>query len=159
MSKDSRPNPRFDSLAQEVYLGLWRTYDRLRAFEDELFGRFELTAQQYNVLRLLRAAKPEAVPTLSLSDRLVSRAPDVTRMIDRLEDRGLVSRERSPGDRRVVRVAITDAGLKLLDDIAGPLADCHQRQLGHLSPADLKKLSELLREARRPHEPEGSVWR
>jgi DNA-binding MarR family transcriptional regulator len=158
MANDPNPAPRFDSPLQEAYLGLWRTYDRLRALEDELFSRYELTAQQYNVLRLLKAARPEAVPTLTLADRLVSRAPDVTRMIDRLEDRRLVTREKDPGDRRVVRVRITDAGLKLVAQLAGPLADCHARQLGHLSEADLKRLSALLREARRPHEPEGSVW-
>ena len=150
---------RFDSLAQEVYLGLWRTYDRLRALEDELFARYELTAQQYNLLRLLRAAHPDPVPTLALADRLISRAPDITRMIDRLEDRGLVRRERQTGDRRVVKVGITDAGLKLLADIAGPLADCHARQLGHLSAADLKKLTALLKAARGPHEPDGSNWK
>jgi DNA-binding MarR family transcriptional regulator len=150
---------RFDSLQQEVYLGLWRTYDRLRALEDELFANYELTAQQYNVLRLLKAARPESVPTLALADRLVSRAPDITRMIDRLEERGLVARERISDDRRVVRVRITDAGMDLISKIVGPLASCHARQLGHLSDADLKKLSALLREARLPHEPEGSVWR
>ena len=150
---------RFDSLAQEVYLGLWRTYDRLRALEDELFAGFELTAQQYNVLRLLKAARPETVPTLSLAERLVSRAPDVTRMIDRLKEGGLVTRERSAGDRRVVRVAITEAGISLLKKISGPLAECHAKQLGHLSQVDLKCLSELLREARRPHESDESVWR
>jgi DNA-binding MarR family transcriptional regulator len=156
MANDSQP--RFDSVLQEVYLNLWRTYDRLRAIEDELFARYELTAQQYNVLRLLKAAR-DAVPTLALGDRLVSRAPDVTRMIDRLEIRGLVTREKQAGDRRVVRVRITDAGSKLLADIADPLAECHARQLGHLNDADLKRLSALLREARQPHEPEGSVWR
>jgi DNA-binding MarR family transcriptional regulator len=150
---------RFDSLAQEVYLGLWRTYDRLRALEDELFARYDLTAQQYNVLRLLRAARPESLPTLTLADRLISRAPDITRMIDRLEKRGLVVRERFTDDRRVVQIRITDAGLKLLAEIAGPLAECHTRQLGHFSDADLKRLSALLREARLPHEPEGSIWR
>jgi DNA-binding MarR family transcriptional regulator len=151
--------PRFDSLAQEVYLGLWRTYDRLRMLEDELFATHELTAQQYNVLRLLKAARPDPLPTLTLADRLVSRAPDITRMIDRLQERGLVARERLPGDRRVVRVRITDAGLALVAKIAGPLADCHSRQLGHMSEADLKRLSTLLREARLPNEPGGSVWR
>src|SRR3954471_15013530 len=114
--------PHFDSLAQEAYLGLWRTYDRLRAFEDALFAGFELTAQQYNLLRLLKAARPDAMPTLSLTERLISRAPDVTRMIDRLEERGLVVRERSTGDRRIVRVSITDAGVELLTRIAEPLA-------------------------------------
>jgi DNA-binding MarR family transcriptional regulator len=159
MASDRHSAPRFDSLAQKVYLGLWRTYDRLRAFEDELFARFDVTPQQYNVLRLLRAARPESLPTLAIADRLISRAPDVTRMIDRLEERGFVSRERSAGDRRVVRVSITDRGLALVAEIARPLAECHEKQLGHLSAADLKRLSELLREARRPHEPEDSVWR
>jgi DNA-binding MarR family transcriptional regulator len=152
-------SPRFDSLAQEVYLGLWRTYDRLRALEDELFARFDLTAQQYNALRLLKGARPDTMPTLLLADRLVSRAPDITRMIDRLEERGLVSRERQKEDRRVVRVGITAAGLTLLKEIAGPLAECHNRQLGHLSASELKKLADLLRDARRPHEPDESVWR
>lgn len=154
-----RPAPRFDSPAQEVYLNLWRTYDRLRALEDDLFAGYDLTAQQYNVLRLLKAARPDTVPTLALGERLVSRAPDVTRMIDRLEDRGLVGRERQPGDRRVVRVGITDAGLALVADLADPLAACHARQLGHLPAADLKRLAALLREARRPHEPDGGPWR
>lgn len=152
------PATRFDSLAQEVYLNLWRTYDRLKMIEDELFAAHDLTAQQYNVLRLLKAARPEAVATLTLAERLVSRAPDVTRIVDRLESRGLVSRERGSDDRRVVRVAITDAGLALVADIAGPLAECHARQLGHLQPAQLKKLATLLHDARRPHEPEGSAW-
>src|SRR5215475_9966901 len=98
----------FDSLEQEAFLNLWRTYDRLRALEDELFNRYELTAQQYNALRLLRAAAPGTLPTLNLAARLVSRAPDITRLLDRLNDRGLVQRERSTEDRRAVHVGITD---------------------------------------------------
>src|SRR6476646_7234205 len=81
---------RFDSPEQEAFLNLWRTYDRLRALEDELFGRFDLTPQQYNALRLLKAVYPDALPTLALAQRLVSRAPDITRMMDRLEQRGLI---------------------------------------------------------------------
>src|SRR5262245_66329636 len=81
---------RFDSLEQEVFLNLWRTYDRLRALEDELFGRFGLTAQQYNVLRLLKAQHPVTTPTLALANRLITRAPDITRMLDKLEQRGLI---------------------------------------------------------------------
>jgi DNA-binding MarR family transcriptional regulator len=80
-------------------------------------------------------------------------------MIDRLEERGLVARERQAEDRRVVRLRITDGGLELLARIAAPLSACHARQLGHLADADLKKLSALLRAARLPHEPETSVWR
>ena len=83
LSWSPRPK-RFDSPQQEVFLNLWRTYDRLRALEDELFGRHGLTAQQYNALRLLRAAHPGKVPTLALATRLVSRAPDITRLLDKL---------------------------------------------------------------------------
>jgi DNA-binding MarR family transcriptional regulator len=74
----------FDSLQQQAFLNLWRTYDRLRLLEEELFARFELTPQQYNVLRLLRNKHPHSMPTLSLAARLVSRAPDITRMLEKL---------------------------------------------------------------------------
>jgi DNA-binding MarR family transcriptional regulator len=149
---------RFDSPQQEAYLALWRTYDRLRALEDELFARFDLTPQQYNLLRLLRAAR-EPVPTLALAERLVSRAPDITRMLDKLEERGLITRTRSAKDRRTVLVAISDAGLGLLDRIAEPLRECHERQLGHLSASELRNLIGLLKAAREPHEPDGSPWK
>ncbi len=149
---------RFDSPAQEAYLALWRTYDRLRAIEDELFARWELTAQQYNLLRLLRAAHPTSVPSTKLLTRLVSRAPDVTRMLDRLEARGFISRSRSATDRRAVLVGITVAGLALLDEIVEPLRACHERQLGHVSAMELQQLTALLKTARAPHEPDGSPW-
>lgn len=157
-TKPTRRATRFDSLEQEVFLNLWRTYDRLRIQEDELFGRFELTPQQYNVLRLLRAAQPETLPTLTLAERLVSRAPDITRMLDKLEARGLIERDRPAENRRMVRIGITAAGTSLLDAIAEPLQECHARQLGHMSAADLRQLSELLRVAREPHEDEESSW-
>ena len=150
---------RFDSLEQEAYLALWRTYDRLRVFEDDLFGQFELTAQQYNLLRLLAADRPEAVPASRLLARLVSKAPDITRMLDRLEARGLLTRTRCGEDRRAVLVRLTDAGLALLDELAAPLADCHDRQLGHLRPTELQCLIALLQAARAPHEPAGSPWK
>jgi len=149
---------RFDSPEQEAFLSLWRTYDRLRALEDDLFAGFDLTPQQYNALRLLKADHPAPVPTLALADRLVSRAPDITRLLDKLELRGLVARSRKPGDRRSVLVGATPAGLGLLDEIAAPLRDCHARQLGHLPAADLARLLALLKAARAPHEPDGSAW-
>jgi DNA-binding MarR family transcriptional regulator len=150
---------RFDSPQQEAFLNLWRTYDRLRALEDETFSRFDLTAQQYNLLRLLRAEHPGVLPTLGLAERLVSRAPDITRMLDKLEQRGLVTRERPPENRRVIRVGITAAGLDLLGQITEPLQACHLRQLGHLSPDELRQLTYLLRAARSPHEESDSAWR
>src|SRR5579871_4956489 len=98
-TRPARKGRRFDSLEQEAFLSLWRTYDRLRAFEDALFARFDLTPQQYNALRLLRAQHPETTPTLALANRLISRAPDITRMLDKLEHRGLIARERNADNR------------------------------------------------------------
>jgi DNA-binding MarR family transcriptional regulator len=149
----------FDSLEQEVFLNLWRTYDRLRAFEDELFNRYELTPQQYNALRLLRAAHPDTMPTLLLARRLVSRAPDITRLLDKLEQRGLIVRDRPADNRRVVRVGITAAGLALLEELREAVRACHARQLGHLSKQELRSLTSLLRAARAPHEDSDSTWR
>jgi DNA-binding MarR family transcriptional regulator len=155
----ARPEARFDSPEQEAFLNLWRTYDRLRGLEDDLFAGYDLTPQQYNALRLLKAEHPDTLPTLALADRLVSRAPDITRLVDKLEARGLVARERPADNRRVVRVGVTPAGLKLLKAVAGPLRDCHARQLGHLSASELRQLTTLLRAARQPHENPQNPWR
>ena len=150
---------RFDSLQQEAYLSLWRTYDRLKSLEDELFSDADLSAQQYNSLRLLEAVHPETIPTSSLGHKLISRAPDMTRLLDRLEDRGLVHRERKADNRRVVEVGITVAGLELLRQLSASVRDCHSRQLGHLSETELRQFVELLHKVRFPHEVEGSIWR
>ena len=149
----------FDSLEQEAFLNLWRTYDRLRAFEEELFGRYDLTPQQYNALRLLAGAHPDQIRTLDLAGRLVSRAPDITRLLDKLEQRGLVERDRPVANRRVVYIGITAAGQALLRQMRDPLHDCHVRQLGHLSAPELRDLTRLLSAARRPHEGPASSWR
>lgn len=149
----------FDSLPQEAFLNLWRTYDRLRDFEDALFQKYDLTPQQYNVLRILRGEHPGAVPTLALAARLVSQAPDITRMLDKLESRELIARERPPENRRVVLIKISAGGLALLKEIDRPLRECHQQQLGHLSPRDLEELIRLLKLARAPHEPDSSNWK
>jgi len=158
-SGPKRARRRFDSPQQEAYLALWRTYDRLRAVEDDLFACFDLTAQQYNALRLLRSESPEALPTLALAERLVSRAPDITRLLDKLEERGLITRTRPPQNRRSVLVAIAEPGLSLLERIAAPLRACHAKQLGHMPAADLTKLIALLKIARAPHESEQSIWK
>ena len=101
---------RFGSLEQEAYLALWRTYDRLRALEEAMFDSYNLTAQQYNLLRLLRASGPESVPTLSLVARSMSRAPDITRMLDKLENRNLIVRSRSASDRCAVLDPLYSSG-------------------------------------------------
>src|SRR5579871_3518988 len=110
-TRPARKGRRFDSLEQEAFLSLWRTYDQLRALEDELFARYDLTPQQYNALRLLHADHPSTVRTLDLAGRLVSRAPDITRLLDKLEQRSLVMRDRPADNRRIVCVGITESGL------------------------------------------------
>jgi len=148
---------KFDSLQQEAYLSLWRTYDRLRALEDKLFQSHGLTAQQYNVLRILSASN-ESMPTLTIASKLVSRAPDITRMLDKLETAGWIDRVRSPDDRRSVLIEITDAGRKKLREMEEPLAELHEEQLGHVAAKDLRMFCDLLAKIRSPHEPDGSSW-
>src|SRR5208282_5828233 len=114
--------------------------------------------QQYNALRLLRGEHPRSMPTLGLASRLVSKAPDITRLLDRLEQRGLIERTRPAENRRVVRVGITEAGLELLGSLDEPVRACHDGQLGHLSPAQLQELVALLRAARKPHEDARGNW-
>ena len=149
---------RFDSLEQEAFLNLWRTYDRLHAAEEELFERYDLTPQQYNALRLLRGEGGNKLATLVLGSRLVSRAPDITRLLDKLEERGLILRERPADNRRMVLIGLTEAGRALLHELDGPVRDCHARQLGHLPQDTLRELVSLLQSARRPHEEQSSPW-
>jgi len=158
MTKKTNKTVEFDSLEQEVYLNLWRTYDRLRALEDEVFGPRGITSQQYNVLRLLAANHPEPVPTLTIANRMISKSPDITRMLDKLEAGSLILRTRPAENRRLVLISITKNGLELLNDIAVPLQQCHEKQLGHLSPIELEQLALLLRSARKPHEQEKKPW-
>lgn len=149
---------RFDSLEQEAFLNLWRTYDRLHILEEELFGRYELTPQQYNALRLLRGEGGRKLPTLSLAARLVSRAPDITRLLDKLEERGLIERERPADNRRMVLIGLTEAGQKLLADLDVQVRKCHEQQIGHLADDQLRELIGLLKAARAPHEDSNSPW-
>jgi DNA-binding MarR family transcriptional regulator len=149
---------RFDSLEQEAFLNLWRTYDRLHVAEEELFGRYDLTPQQYNALRLLRGEGTGKLPTLALAARLVSRAPDITRLLDKLEERGLIERERPADNRRMVLIGLAPAGRTLLADLDVKVRDCHARQLGHLPADQLRQFIALLQAARRPHEDASSHW-
>jgi len=151
--------PHFDSLEQEAFLNLWRTYDRLHLIEEELFGRFELTPQQYNALRLLRGEGDHKLATLVLASRLVSRAPDITRLLDKLEERGLVERERPPDNRRMVLIGLTERGRNLLAELDEEVRSTHAKQLGHLSPEQLEQFILLLKAARRPHEEASSHWK
>ncbi|WP_404307913.1 MarR family winged helix-turn-helix transcriptional regulator [Neorhodopirellula lusitana] len=156
--KTQLPRPTFDSPAQEVYLHLWRSYDRLRAIEDELFGRYDLSAQQYNALRLLSVAAPTGMQTMEIGRQLISRMPDMTRLLDRLQKRGLISRSRLAENRRVVEVFITEAGQQLLNKMSAAVLEMHERQLGHLSANQQKQMIKLLKAARKPHEDATCGW-
>lgn len=160
-SPDAVPSPRharFDSPEQEAFLNLWRTYDCLKGLEDELFSQHQLSAQQYNALRLLRSVSPQSMPTLVLAKRLISRSPDITRMLDRLDERGLIQRARRDDNRRIVEISITPAGLVLLDELAKGVREMHERQLGHLSAADRQTLVRILKKARQPHDDSTCDW-
>ena len=154
----SSRNSRFDSPEQEAFLNLWRTYDCLKALEEDLFANYQLSAQQYNALRLLRSVYPESMQTLALGKRLISRSPDTTRMLDRLEQRQLIVRERRSENRRVVEIAITKQGLDLLDEMMQDVRAMHKRQLGHLDRTEQRELTALLKRIREPHEDASCDW-
>jgi DNA-binding MarR family transcriptional regulator len=142
----------FDSLEQEAYLQLWRTYDRLREIDERVFQRHGITAQQYNALRILRSVRPRPLSTSALGARLVSRAADMTRLLDKLEEQGFVVRERCTENRRVVFVSITSGGEAVVDRLAADVQRCGKDQLGHLGRNTLRTLIDILRQAREPHE-------
>jgi len=107
----------------------------------------DLSATQYNVLRILRGS-PDGLPCGEIASRMITRDPDITRLLDRLERRGLISRCRETKDRRMVMAGITPDGLKLLARLDEPVGDAHRKQLGHLGRERLRALTELLHAAR-----------
>lgn len=143
--KQKRP---FRSVQEEVVLSIMRTADQVIVPMNEVLRTSSLSPSQYNVLRILRGAGPEGLPSGEVGLRMVSREPDMTRLLDRMEARGLVSRARGTVDRRVVTVRLTDAGLRMVDALDAPVAALHARQLSHLSPDELQALSTLLERAR-----------
>lgn len=138
----------FESLAQEVVLNVMRTAATFRKGVSKTLKPFELTAPQYNILRILRGAPEDGLPCSEVGDRLVSQDPDVTRLLDRLEKRGLVTRGRSLTDRRVVNARITSTGQDLVDQLDGPINKVHETQLGHMKKKRLRELIELLEKVR-----------
>jgi DNA-binding MarR family transcriptional regulator len=152
MSHDLRDEIRqrkpFASLEQEALLSIERTAAVLmHGFADSLKAH-DITPTQYNVLRILRGAGAAGLCRNEIRDRLVAQVPDVTRLLDRMEEAGLVERERAAQDRRLVTTRITRDGLKLLKRLDGPVIESHRRQLGHLSAPQLRSLIGLLAVAR-----------
>ena len=147
--KQSKP---FTSLEQEAMLGVARTDALLGYSIIETLKPYDVTPTQYNVLRILRGAGSNGVCREDIKDRLVSQVPDVTRLLDRLEQAGLVDRARDTADRRLVTTRITHAGLDLLRKLDKPISDAHKKQLGHLTRTELKTLIALLEKARQKDE-------
>ena len=130
----------------ELHITLVKASRRLMDEFEAVVKPVDLSLAQYNVLRILRGAGPEGATCGEVLGRLIQRDPDVTRLMDRLERRGLLQRWRDPDDRRVVRTHITTAGLDLLASLDGPVNDLHARHLGHLSDRQLADLRKLIEE-------------
>jgi DNA-binding MarR family transcriptional regulator len=153
LQKELKQQKPFGSIEQEVVLNVMRTAGALRNGIAEVLRPFDLSAPQYNILRILRGApEPDGIPCSEVADRLVSRDPDVTRLLDRLEKRALVTRGRSSTDRRVVNARITRKGLDLVNELDAPMANVHAGQLSHMKRKDLRALVDLLEEARGDNE-------
>ncbi|MCL4820390.1 MAG: MarR family transcriptional regulator [Vicinamibacteria bacterium] len=134
----------FPSRGQEGAVALLRTADLVRRFVAAVLEPHDLTLQQYNVLRILRGAGAEGLPTLEVGVRMIEQAPGVTRLLDRIEAKGLVSRERCPHDRRQVTCRITPAGLALVARLDQPVLEADDACFSKLSAKELDKLIQLL---------------
>ncbi len=138
----------FTSREQEAYLSLLRTADALQSRVEAMLKEFGLTATQYNALRILRGAGPDGIPCSEIGERMIARDPDITRLLNRLQKRGLVERSRGKQDRRVIYGKITPAGLKLLRQMDAPVEKYSREMLRHVAQQKLKQLIDLLEQVR-----------
>lgn len=142
------PSPPPQPFEAHVFVSLLKTADFLSLEAEQLVKPHGLTGTQYNVLRILRGSEPEGLPCSAIGERMISHDPDMTRLLDRMEKRGLISRERQTDDRRVVKTRITPAGLALLKGLDQPVRELHKRQFRHMPAARLKTLAQLLEDVR-----------
>lgn len=143
--KQAKP---FRNLQQEAQLNVVRTSNVLSNAFEKMLKPHGITATQYNVLRILRGAEPNGLCRNEVSQRLLNRMPDATRLLDRMEQAGLVARARSDVDRRLVTTRITVKGRRLVDSLDDAADEQHARALGHLTTEQLKTLVRLLTLAR-----------
>jgi DNA-binding MarR family transcriptional regulator len=148
MDSGSPSSRRALSLENRIFVALLQTADTLAQEAEQLVKTAGLTGAQYNVLRILRGAEPQGLACRAIGDRMISHDPDMTRLLDRLEKRGLITRARQTDDRRVVKARITPQALGLLKTLDLPVRQLHKRQFRHVSAARLKILSDLLEEVR-----------
>lgn len=148
LQQELRQKRSFASEAQEATVSIMRTADVMRRHVAGVIEPYGVTMQQYNVLRILRGAHPNALPTLEIGERLIERMPGITRLLDRLEEKKLVRRERDAEDRRLVNCWITNSGLELLKDMDEPVLIADEELVRHLSKRDLRTLIGLLDQIR-----------
>jgi len=148
LQQDLKQKKPFRSLQQEAYLSIVRTSTALTDGMEDLLKPSGISATQYNVLRILRGSGADGLCRNALRDRMLTRMPDMTRLLDRMEDAGLVMRAREGEDRRMVLTRITEKGRRLLDELDAPVLALHKRQLARLTDAQLRSLSDLLTLAR-----------
>src|SRR5215472_14285427 len=128
-ARTTTPRRRATTREEIAFLDLWRTTDMLTRAPAQVLKSEDLSATQYNVLRILRGS-PDGLSCGEIGNRMITRDPDITRLLDRLEKRGLVSRQRETQDRRTVYARITRQGLDLLGRLDGPVQEAHRKQLG-----------------------------
>ena len=144
LRSELRQRRAFTSLEQEAYLSVKRTEAALREHFDQVLKPHGISVTQYNVLRILRGAGQGGLCRNEIRDRLIDRMPDVTRLLDRMEETGWITRTRSTEDRRQVSTELTKTGRELVDSLDGPVAAEHERRLGHMTKTQLRSLIELL---------------
>jgi DNA-binding MarR family transcriptional regulator len=137
-------------LENRIFVALLKTADTVGQEAEQLLRSQGLTGAQFNVLRILRGAEPDGLPCRGIADRMISHDPDMTRLLDRMEKRRLITRMRQTDDRRVVKTRITRDGLELLKTLDQPVRELHKRQFRHMTAARLKALVQLLEEACAP---------
>jgi len=147
LREEIRQTKPFGSPAQEAILGLYRTADVLQRTFAQMVEPRGISLQQYKVLRILRGAGKEGTPTLEIADRMIEKTPGITRLLDKLEAKQLVRRERCPEDRRQVLCWITDRGLQLLGDLDKPLARTGAKAM---EVAELRSFISILERVRAP---------
>jgi MarR family transcriptional regulator, organic hydroperoxide resistance regulator len=150
------PNRYQSSLEERIAVLILRAADFVGLQGEQLFKSHGLTGTQYNVLRILRGAGPEGLPCKSVGDRMISHDPDMTRLLDRMEKRGLIVRERQKDDRRVVKARIAPSGLEILKKLDQPVREVHKKHFVQFSATKLKQLEELLEECQKPAPSENS---
>jgi MarR family transcriptional regulator, organic hydroperoxide resistance regulator len=148
LQEEIRQQKPFVSLEQEAVLNVLRTADVLQQRLAAALKPFKLSHSQYNVLRILRGAGPKGLACREISERMITRDPDITRLLDRLEARGLLTRARDQKDRRVVMARITSEGQRLLEVLDRPIVEVDRQLLQHLGEQRLRALIELLELAR-----------